>query len=52
MRQYCMILFEDCEEITEEVICREFTKRVAEFVEKKVRISLKTWWSEKRRLNI
>lgn len=44
---------EDCEEITEEVICREFTKRVAEFVVRKVKISLRHGWSAKgRRLNI
>ena len=43
---------EDCEEITEEVICREFTKRVAEW-RRKVKISLRHGWSAKgRRLNI
>ena len=45
---------EDCEEITEEVICREFTKRVAEFVAKESEDKSKTWMERKgaTRLNI
>ena len=38
---------EDCEEITEEVICREFTKRVAEFVAKESEDKSKTWMERK-----
>ncbi len=38
---------EDCEGITEEVICREFTKRVAELVEKESEDKSKTWMERK-----
>lgn len=38
---------EDCEGITEEVICREFTKRVAELVAKESEDKSKTWMERK-----
>lgn len=39
---------EDCEGITKEVICREFTKRVAELVAKESEDKSKTWMERKR----
>lgn len=38
---------EDCEGITKEVICREFTKRVAELVDKESEDKSKTWMERK-----